>query len=136
MVVMALLSAAYLLIVFWLVFPYKTLVVHNDPVPLISKEGKVYRGSIAGFNMKWTKYTSAGAKISRMLIYKESKELVIIYSGASAVPPGEHDKIIVVPIPPWVPPGEAVLRTTYEYRVNPIRIVPVSWESQEFEIVE
>jgi hypothetical protein len=135
-VTMVLLLGVYLLIVFWLLYPYKTLIIHNNPVPPVSQDNLVKRGSIAGFHMIWTKITPVGATISRMLVYKKSKEIVVIYSGSSAVPAGEHDRIIVVPIPAWVPPGTVTLRTTYEYQVNPIRHIPISWESQEFEIVD
>jgi len=124
------------LVTYWLLWPYPTIIIHNEPVPIVSMHNGTKRGDILRLHMVWTKYTPVGADVSRMLIHCSTKEIIVIYTGSSLVPAGEHDRDIVVPIPSWVPAGHYRLRTTYTYQVNPLRPISVSWESEPFEIVE
>lgn len=124
-----------LTIFYWCFYPYPTTVILNAPVPIVNEGGKVVAGEALRLHMKWVKFTPVGADVTRLLLANSKKELVVIYSGSSAVPTGEHDRIISVPIPAWVLPGKYKVKTTYTYKVNPLREIDVSWESQSFEVV-
>ncbi len=120
-------------LLYWNFHPYKVLTIHNSPWPILNLDGKVKRGEALQMHIVMTKHLNITSKITRQLMDGSN---IPIFSGPSNLPAGEYDFTISVHIPSWVPPGKYRLRTTYEYDVNPIRLISYPQMTQPFEVVE
>lgn len=121
-----------LLIIFWLLYPYKPLVV--DTVSI--QPQTVRAGEIIYTHTKFCIYTNKPIKINTDLVGK----LVVIELPPRDIqvtyPKGcdEIDAIRQLPIIKNV--GVFHLENTATIKVNPIREVQVKWRSENIEIVE
>jgi ABC-type maltose transport system permease subunit len=117
------------LVMFWLLYPYKTIVV--NAVELKSKS--VQQGGLLPIRLEYDRYTTKDSTITRQF-----KDGIIFTTptstGVGGI--GHYDRLIEVPVPVNLPPGLYTLETTVSYRVNPIRTVQVVWSTEQFTVTQ
>ena len=119
------------LVLFWLLFPYKTIEINNEPYP-ITKEVK--QGGVVVFEMDYCKYTKEEVVISRRFIdgiIYIVPDIVTAYNE-----PGCRASFITENVPDNLPEGEYYMKFYYTYEVNPIRKITVSARTQTFKVTE
>jgi hypothetical protein len=120
-----------LLVLFWLIFPYKPLSINNHPYPVITKEVK--KGDVLLFEVDYCKLTDKKATITRRFI----DSLLYVMPDITAVNEmGCRRQLVSEEIPQNLPAGEYVMDFYYTYKVNPIREVTVHAHTQKFQVIE
>lgn len=115
------LYAGYLLL-----YPFNPIDIKN-PRRVINPEVK--QGELLFFETEYCKYTSVPAEVSRQFV-----DGVIYYTEpyTSDVPIGCHTIAPSIQIPENLPPGEYSLRITTSYKVNPLRTIMRTGETENF----
>ena len=120
-----------LLVLFWVLFPYKPLSINNHPYPVITKEVK--KGDALLFKMDYCKYTDKKATVTRRFI----DSLLYVMPDITAVNEmGCRRQLVSEEIPQNLPAGEYIMDFYYTYKVNPIREVTVHAHTQKFQVIE
>ena len=122
-------AALMLLILIWLVWPYKIMTIHE--VQVLNPEVKA--GEILQIKIKFEKHMDVHAKVLREIV---NAQVIVLSPFESNVPVGPNEWVVPVRIPPSTHPGEGyTVHTTYVYPVNPIRNVRVTWCSPDFTVL-
>jgi len=120
-----------LLVLFWVLFPYKPLSINNHPYPVITKEVK--KGDALLFKMDYCKFTDKKATVTRRF----TDSLLYVMPDITAVnEAGCRKQLISEEIPQNLPAGEYIMDFYYTYKVNPIREVTVHARTQKFQVIE
>lgn len=119
-----------LLMGFWLFYPYKTI-EFNQPLRVNQKE--INTGQHLQFNVDYCKYTNLQATVDNIFV-----DSVIYYTPPqpSQLTMGCRKLTYSIYIPRALVPGEYIIKSVYTYRVNPIRTINVTVETETFTIVE
>jgi len=121
----------YLLITYWLLWPYKPITIHN--LTIKNKDKIAYVGEFLLYGGTYTKTASYPVvSVSRQLINDYVIDLSPIHH--SNVPLGTYTKIMRAKIPLNTDPGKYVFHLSVTYKVNPIRTITFKWESGQFAI--
>lgn len=114
---------------YWLIYPYKTIEVKSIKVltPV------VVRGEDLRIEVHYIKYTNSPAEYNKDLI---NGDIVHIDTGKSNVPCGEHTVVIHQRIPMEADLGEARMKETLQYQINPIRTITKEFITEPFEIMD
>ena len=118
---------------YWLLYPYEPLIIKRQPIEIVNPGKSVAAGDLLLYKIEWQKNMNIHGVLSRKIInsYKvdleEAEATEHIGIGRSVVP---------VRIPRWITPGVHYLRWSVSYKVNPIRTVSVSVDSEKFTVVE
>ena len=122
----------YLIISYWLFWPYKPI-VFQEQFQIQNENKEVYPGDILFYSFKATKNMSRQVTITKQLL----NDVIITCSPTIGnYPKGEIDKIFPVKIPLFAPPGKYKMMWSGVYKVNPIREITVTNNSNEFYVVE
>lgn len=122
------LLACISVVMFWLLYPYKTLEVYN--VNLLTKE--VRGNDFLMYELEHCKFTDKQAILSKSFVDG------IVYRALptiSNVPPGCGIVTIAVRVPDTLSPGEYYLKADALYKVNPIREIDIQYSTERFKIV-
>lgn len=124
--------SCWLLVSFWLCWPYQPMVFHA-PIKILNSGHKVEPGGQLVYEANITKRLAVEAIVSRQLI----NNFVITYSPlVSNIPIGKRIMKIKLGIPQSAEPGEYKLKWEGHYQVNPLReIVVIAW-SDPFEVID
>ena len=121
-------TSLWLLITFWLWFPYEPITINSITIKNI---GEIYAGEDMYYDSDYTKVkTYPVVKVTRQLI--DGSVIVLAPSQGSLLPIGDRIVRVKVQIPGYVTEGKYILHLQAEYRVNPLRTVSVSATSDEF----
>lgn len=117
--------------VFWMTYPYEPTVFQEEPFKVETKVVK--QGGALIFGGELCKNYSVRPVISRAF----TNGLVFytpLVVGEKSI--GCQDARVAVRIPQELPVGVYFLKNTYQYRVNPIRIIRLVHNTEEFEVIE
>jgi hypothetical protein len=120
-----------LLVGFWLLYPYKPLVIKDPLFPIVNKIVK--QGKNIQFISDNCKNTNLTSKTSRAFV---DDIIYYVHPITTNVRKGCGKVIITVPVPDTLPPGKYYLQNIFEYKVNPIRVVSVTHNTENFLVVE
>ena len=122
--------SAYLLITYWLWWPYEPMVIHS--IEILNKD-EVYTGEYLDYQVSYTKKaTHPVVLVTRQLV---DGAIIILKPGqATRLPVGTHQLTARVKIPEYACSEETRFLLTAAYQVNPIRQVVVSTVSKPFEV--
>lgn len=125
-----------LLIIFWLVYPYKTAYL-KEPIEVLNKDNEVAVGEPLYLKVEVVKYAEVYPERTEYISCDDSTLSFIEPSGIKNVPPGTYtiynNDVI---IPAKLTPGTTCrFHFQYAYRVNPIRVVVNEWNSEPFLIL-
>ena len=115
------------LIIFWGVYPYKTIKVNN--VSILTPT--VQHGGDLAIKLDYDRYTDVDSAIIR-----EFKDGIVFTTPEveATGDVGHYDRLVEVSIPDTLPPGDYTLTTTATFKVNSIRKISVEWTTSSFKV--
>lgn len=130
---------AMIVVIFWLVYPYKTADI-VEPIPILNKNHQIAPEEAIVMELDVTKYNIYPLEAYNAILCSNGR----IYVIGSIVPNGKS----VLPVGHFIRkqdsyhlPGDAEVGTTCHfefqntYKVNPIRSVIKTWKSEDFTVV-
>lgn len=127
-VVLCLFLAGYAVLSYWMFWPYKPLTFH-EPIEILNEDKTVAPGGYLVYRQHFTKHIDAQALIRKQLM---NHYVITMAPIIGNVPTGERDMRVKIRIPDGAEPGDYVLLWEADYKVNPIRRVTVSTQSEQF----
>lgn len=118
---------------YWYLVPINPIKFNNLPHKVESKEIK--SGGYLVYDVDYCKYTKDIPMVSRTFVDGLSYPL---YENRPATekPMGCNVNRVQIYVPKGLPLGEYFLKTTFHYRLNPIRWLDVTTETERFLIVK
>jgi len=126
-VTLAIAFVAIVIITFWLSFPYKPATFNSIKV----LEEKVDSGSSLTYEIDYCKNMSIPAQVTRSFVNGVIFTTNTITTNNQT---GCHKNLTMITIPQEMASGPYTLRTTWTYKVNPMREISVTKDSNKFEI--
>lgn len=123
-------SFAFLAVIgFWVLYPYKPLVINKEPMEVLTP--KVKAGDNLVYKVEYCKYMSLNTSISKSLV-----DGIIFQLGSTIgnMSIGCGTNTIYVNMPKELPVGEYKLKEIWEYQVNPLRKISVTAQTEKFEV--
>ncbi len=115
----------------WLYYPYEPIVIKS--LKIANPDKRVVAGGHLTYCLEYDKKMN----VQGVLVRKLLNEFIIDLRSSDGTAPVGKDKIKVsIVIPPYASPGKYTLWWASTYKVNPLRSVTVTAESDPFEIVE
>lgn len=126
--------AFFMLIMFfyWMLYPYKPLVVNNTPLPILDKE--LHRHDNIIYELDYCKQMDLPVSVRRKLVDGLVFAVADVTTGINDV--GCRVQNFAIEVPHSLPTGEYIMTIEYVYKVNPIREVIVRTHTEKFTIVE
>lgn len=118
------------LILFWLIYPYKTITFNSVEFPI--NKTVVKQGGTISYSVDYCKYINSPATVTRSFIN------ALIYVTPSTInerPMGCNVLNIQVVVPQELPPGNYYMQMNYQYQVNPIRKISILHNTEEFQVI-
>jgi hypothetical protein len=128
---MILIVSTFCLIMFWWLFPYKTVKIIEQPY-LVSQK-TIIQGDNLEYLINACNYTKKIPNVTKQFVDG------IIYStpeGAVYLPFGCHKTVVQVRVPKNLPPGEYVLKVFVAYEMNPIRTISSEYVTEKFTVIK
>lgn len=126
-----------LLIFYWALYPYH-IIDYELPMMVKNENNEVVRGEDLHFEVKYNKYLPVnGHGVST--IHCDDGNLVTVLPPRSAgalFPLGEHTIDFDMRVPEKTSLGICHLESTILYEVNPIRDIPITIFTENFEVIE
>ncbi|MBU0847061.1 hypothetical protein KKH23_07695 [Patescibacteria group bacterium] len=119
------------LVAYWMFYPYR-LVEFETPMEVINSP--VRRGEVVNYRLKFCKFTDLQPVISRRLINNFTIALPSLspQSGKGCVDLISSSTIV----PAHLPAGKYKLEMSSSYQVNPLRVITIPYETEEFDVIE
>jgi hypothetical protein len=118
--------------IFWLFYPYEPIVI-KTPFPVLNENKQVYAGGNIVYRIKSNKKMNLSCVLTRRINDLYSYPAII---SRGENPVGEDDQAIFFPVPIYAAASnEATMSWSCTYRVNPLREVTVSGETEPFKII-
>ena len=122
-----------LLVIYWLIYPYKTVKFSYPKFPVLNKNRTIKRGDNLFYQVDYCKYVDLPSLVTKAF----SNDIVFFVPETTGnSPTGCHSVNIQMQVPADLPMGDFHVMLTYTYQVNPIRSVTVRQETEEFKVVE
>jgi hypothetical protein len=125
------LIAYALLIGYWLLYPYKPIVITS--IEVMNPGKQVMAGDWLIYKIKYNKTMNVTGTLTRKLINSSKIDLSDV---AATAPVSKGCDIVYVEIPKRAEAGKYYLWWNAEYKVNPIRHVTVQAKSDEFYVFD
>ena len=123
-----------LTVIYWEVYPFKTIVFTDNPQRVLNANHQVASGGHLSYEVNFCKYTNIIPSISRS--FADGILYTIPETLAVAKPTGCHTQVVDVYVPRALLPGSYTLKTTYRYKINPIRTIDVSTTTESFMVIK
>jgi hypothetical protein len=117
---------------YWLLYPYNPITVQS-PIEIINPGRQVKVGDFVVYKIKYNKYMDVHGTLSRKLVNSYKIDLADSFVTA---PVGKDCDQVKIKIPNYADPGVYYLWWSVSYKVNPLRTITVSAESEKFEVVK
>lgn len=114
---------------YWSFWPFQPIIMQT-PIEVMNKQVKA--GESVLLNMNFDKRSDCTPDIKWYLV--DGFVLRLSDSGVKR-PQGKQNYIREVVIPETAPTHRVHLRIEYSCRVNPVRVMQYSWDSEEFEVL-
>lgn len=121
-----------LLTTYWQFYPYNVLTYQQGDFPLLKKQ--YAPGEALSYKVDVTQNTN---NIKVDVIKSLQNDIIINFSPSSYVTMKGRQQFTnsSLAIPTTAPPGKYRLVTVSQYHINPIRVITITRQSEEFEIV-
>jgi hypothetical protein len=125
-------SFIFLAVIFyWLLYPYKPLVINQRPLPVLNKEVK--KGDIVHYTFDYCKYAKIPTHVNKK--FSDGIEFALPEYDVNN-PSGCRVQTIATEIPMTLPEGEYIIIANYTYHVNPIRTITIKTHTEKFKVIE
>ena len=125
-----LLSSLIIVLLYWSFYPYKPMEIISPPKNLTPR---IKAGEIFIYEANYCKYTDKSAYYRKQII---NSFVVNLPESVSNIPEGCKKVNVSIPIPEYLPADKYKIRTMAVYEMNPIRKIVITYDTDEFEIVE
>lgn len=135
-IVIAVAGLFLLLIIFWMVYPYKTAEI-KTPVKVLNENNEVAIGEAVLLEVSVTKYSNVVPNRTELITCDDGTITFLSPGRTSNLPPGTYtfvnDNNV---LPPKLAIGSVCrYHFRYTYKVNPIREIFKEWDSEPFTVV-
>jgi len=113
---------------YWLIFPYKPIEVKS----MVVSTTQVESGGVLIYDVDYCKPAPIKASITRSFVNGIIFTTNTVFGDA---PTGCHKNSVYIQVPQELTSGEYSLRVTWSYKVNPIREIAITRDSNRFTIV-
>jgi hypothetical protein len=122
-----------LLVIFWMVFPYKTAEI-KQPVPVLNENNEVAIGDNLELKVSVTKYSDAFPNRTEIITCDDGSITFVDPGRTSNFPPGTYEFVNDSNVIPdkLIPGATCMYHFRYTYRVNPVREIVKEWDSEPF----
>jgi hypothetical protein len=117
---------------YWIWYPYDVITVET-PIKVMNPDKKVKVGENLIYQIKYNKKIDVHGVLTRKLVNAYKLDLA---DSTATAPVGKDCDQISIPIPKHADCGVYYLWWSVSYKVNPLRVVTVSVESEKFEVVK
>ena len=133
LIVVVLLTAEILLLygMFYLFYPFNPVTFNRERFEVLTKE--VQQGNSLIYRADVCKNMDIATEFTRSF---NNDIVYLIPPTVSTRPKGCAITDIAIPVPEELPTGEYFLRTRFIYRLNALRTITISHDSEKFEIIE
>lgn len=115
--------------IFWLFYPYKTVVKSPSPMPIVKGYETVRQGEVLVYEYDYVKYTTVVPTVHRQFV----DGLIFDSTDITThLEPGVGHVHVAVPIPYTLPPGKYHLRVFTDFRMNPLRVISAADNTRDF----
>lgn len=130
---MTLISAMGLILLsfYWFLWPYKTIEFKNIPFPVAQTTVKA--GETLEYTVDYCKYLPMSATVTRAFVDE------VLFSTPPTTtnrPIGCRTDHIMIEIPKGLVSDQYTLQLKYEYKVNPLRTMIITAQSEPFTVVK
>ena len=116
---------------YWLVYPYDVITVES-PIKIMNTGRMVEPGGMLVYKISYNKKMNINGIVSRKIV----NTFKIDYKDTLATAPiGKDSDEILLPVPMFSMPGEHYLFWSASYKVNPLRTIVVTVESERFFVI-
>ena len=119
------------LFIFWMVYPYKATEFTNVPYPVQNKE--VESGGYVFYNVHYCKYSDTIPQVSKSFI--DGVLYTIPPAVGAVVEKGCHEFLVQTYVPKALVPGTYIIQINYKFRMNPLKTIEVTTETEPFTVV-
>jgi hypothetical protein len=124
--------ATMLLFGFWLFYPYNPIEYNVLPYPVLNENHQVRPGQILEYTVDYCKYTDVYPEVIKRyvdgLIYEQPAGRGLVYEGCRV-------QIVDNLVPSTLLPGYYRMQVIIEYKMNPIRTITYTNETEAFEVL-
>jgi hypothetical protein len=121
------------LLAYWLLFPYKLVTFDRETYPIMNENKTVKQGGLLTYHADYCKYTTLAPKIYRTY---EDGLVFVVPEVATSRESGCHEIDVNIIVPRSLPVGVYKLQTIYVYKVNPVREVSLTVNTDKFTVVK
>jgi hypothetical protein len=125
-----LIGIGFLVFLIWTIYPYKTVEYKNDRFKVINKE--VERGGLLLYDVDACKYSDIKPEVDAIFVdsikYLSAERFAALATGCRITRVERR-------VPISLPPGRYHLEIIVRYKMNPIRTIIKTAETEEFEVV-
>lgn len=120
------------LVSYYIWWPFQPVIMLDYPIPV--QQSVVKAGEKATLKYRFIKQSECTPDVKYYLVDGFVLELSNV--GAIKRPMGEQSIVRDIPIPTSAPQTKVHLRIEYSCRVNPLRTITYSWDTESFIVVE
>jgi hypothetical protein len=114
-------------------YPFKTVDYVNTPFPVLNPNKTVQMGDAVRYRVSYCRYTPLVTNVTRLL---ENDIIYNLTSGTINTPVGCGTTVNTVLIPKGVIPGIYRIVSTATWRLNPLREINKTVETESFTVTE
>lgn len=124
---------AILLLTYWLSFPYKVLVIHNQPTPVDVEVAQ--KGDRINTKVDYCKQNDTSGRVEKYLVTDGIEYRLPIEFDLTPRACGVVDMPISLPTSSTIVPGVYHVRVDVIYKVNPVRTITEEFTTEKFSII-
>ena len=117
---------------YWLLYPYNPTTFNSQPFEILTPRVKVNKPVM--FRVNYCKNDSNIPEITRSFV--DGVIYVTPSFAGNNADIGCREVIALVNVPETLPPGTYHIVSTYKYKVNPIRTIEITADTEDFEVIK
>lgn len=122
------------LIGYWSLVPYTPLVIKTNPEVVLNENKTIKSGDFLSYAVNYCKNSKVVPIVSKAFV--DGFVYVLPDNLATSKGVGCGEDIIQIYVPKALPTGYYSLKTTYRYKVNPVRDIDVYAETEKFTVTK
>lgn len=131
---------------YWILSPFKWITYYNSPFPVHNEDREVRVGEALAYTVDYCRFNDKLATFSKDIISTDGTKGITLPSYTSSFGTNckwytgdkGRSKVLITStvIPPNLLPGEYIMKMTVEQKINPLRTMTLSVESEPFIVIE
>ena len=117
---------------FWMLYPYNPIVYNKLPYPVLNENHQVRQGQILSYSVDYCKYTDIYPTVIKRyvdgLVFETLAGRGVVYEGCRV-------QVVDNLVPLTLIPGHYRMQVLIEYKMNPVRVITYTNETEAFEVL-